>query len=185
MRTYQLCLDDSCAFVQLKARLKDRGLSPAGKKEALITRLLASDDMGLAPSRKETTKTLSKLTAAEEASKPAGQKAADPRQSSAAQVGMGFGAVAQPKRRVVKRAGALDADGSGSSQDDAVQQILDAAQEMARKEEAAVEAAELARQGAEDLERSKARQQLEDAKRGQKKTVAERAAPSKVCCMGG
>ena len=123
--------------MQLKPRLKERGLSPAGKKQVLIMRLLASDDMGLKPSNKESTKMSSKLGAAKGAGKPDGKKAADPRQGSANDTG--FGAVAQPQRRVVKRAGALDADSSGSTQDDTVQRVLETAQEMARKEEAAVE----------------------------------------------
>jgi hypothetical protein len=48
---------ESLGVPELKARLKARGLSASGKKQALVMRLLTAEDKGLAPSPKEIAKT--------------------------------------------------------------------------------------------------------------------------------
>lgn len=72
---------------QLKARLKARSLPATGKKQALVMRLLNTDDKGLAPSPKEMTKTIARETQ---------QSVEMPDELKA------FGAVAQPKSRMLK-----------------------------------------------------------------------------------
>lgn len=127
--------------LKLKARLKDRGLSATGKKQALVMRLLGTDDMGQKPSRKEATKTLTNQgAAAKDAAKPPGAKTAGKKQESSAQLGKGFGAVAKPKSRVVRSIATIDAEGSGSANDVPGAKVLEVAQGMAAKENASNEA---------------------------------------------
>lgn len=122
---------------KLKARLKDRGLSATGKKQALVMRLLGTDDMGQKPSRKEATKTLTNQgAAAKDATKPPGAKTAGKKQESSAQLGKGFGAVAKPKSRVVRSIATVDTEGSGST-NDSNQAESTRKQEKKRKEEEA------------------------------------------------
>ena len=73
---------------QLKARLKARSLPATGKKQALVMRLLNTDDKGRAPSPKEMTKTIARETQQSVEMPDELQKA--------------FGAVAQPKSRMLK-----------------------------------------------------------------------------------
>lgn len=148
---------------ELKARLKARGLSASGKKAALIMRLLNTEDKGLAPSLKEISKT----------------KAVTKSQTPPAATGKGFGAVAQPTSRVVKRSRADEEKGTpespaknaaaaGTPKELQADEIRKEAKQILKQEEAATAEAEA-------LEKQKEEQRVKAEEEEEKKAASAKA----------